>query len=156
MSSGTVPVFLSSGQPGYSSLIDGDPRRVTARKRVRELEVRFTPVACVLQTDEGVVHAQAGDAIVTGSAGDQWCVARALFFAKYRPVPPTVAGEAGRYASLPNRIVCVRMNETFEVLLPDGISRLFGHTGDWLVDYGDGTLGVVADPIFAKTYEIVS
>lgn len=156
MNSGRVPVFLSSGQPGYSSLIESDPRRVTARKRVRELEVRFTPVACVLQTDEGVVHAQPGDAIVTGSTGDQWCVARALFLAKYRPVPPTVAGEGGRYASLPTCVIGMRMSEDFEVLLADGLSILFGHTGDWLVDYGDGTLGVVSHPIFAKTYEIIS
>ena len=27
--------------------------------------------------------------------------------------------------------------------------------GDWLVDYGDGSFGVVSDAIFATTYEIV-
>ena len=28
--------------------------------------------------------------------------------------------------------------------------------GDWLVDYGDGSLGVVSRKVFDQTYEIVS
>jgi hypothetical protein len=48
------------------------------------------------------------------------------------------------------------MSEPFGVLLSDGVSRLTGHAGDWLVDYGDGSLGVVSGPVFASTYEIVT
>ena len=48
------------------------------------------------------------------------------------------------------------MEQPFEVLLSDGISRLMGHVGDWLIDYGDGSLGIVSMPIFTKTYEILS
>ncbi len=66
-----------------------------------------------------------------------------------------VAGQAGRYVSLPNRIMAVPMTEPFEVLLADGISRLSGRAGEWLVDYGDGSLGIVSQGIFATTYEIV-
>ena len=69
-------------------------------------------------------------------------------------MPPTVAGEAGRYVSLPNRILAVPMTEPFEVLLADGVSRLTGRAGEWLIDYGDGSLGIVSAPIFATTYEI--
>ena len=69
-------------------------------------------------------------------------------------MPPTVAGEAGRYISLPNRIMAVPMSEPFEVLLADGLSRLTGRIGEWLVDYGDGSLGIVSADIFANTYEI--
>ena len=133
-----------------------DPRRVWARKLVREIQVRFTPIPCTVQTREGVVHARPGDAILTGIAGEHWRVSRARFAEKYQPVPPTVAGEAGRYVSLPNRIMAVRMTEAFEVLLADGVSRLSGRAGDWLVDYGDGSLGIVSPAIFATTYEIIS
>ena len=129
MSAGQVPLFRSSGHRGYSNEISADPRRVFARKLEREIDVRFTPVACTVQTSEGVVHAAPGDAIITGTAGEHWRVSRARFPDKYRPVPPTVAGESGRYVSLPNRIMAVPMTEPFEVLLADGVSRLSGRAG---------------------------
>lgn len=155
MSPEPLPLFCSSGQRGYSSLIIADPRRVFARKLEREIEVRFTPIACTVQTSEGLVHAAPGDAIITGTAGEHWRVSRARFADKYRPVPPTVAGEAGRYVSLPNRIAAVPIAEAFEVLLADRVSRLRGSAGEWLVDYGDGSLGIVSPAIFASTYEII-
>ena len=151
----SLPLFSSSGQPGYSSLIRGDPRRVHARKLEREIDVRFTPIACTVQTPEGVVHARPGDAIITGTAGEQWRVSRAHFGDKYRPVPPTAAGAAGRYVSLPNRIMALPMRSAFEVLLADGVSRLRGGAGEWLVDYGDGSLGIISEAIFTTTYEII-
>jgi PGDYG protein len=150
-----LPRFSSSGQRGYSSLISVDPRRIFARKLEREIDVRFTPEACTVQTPEGVVHARPGDAVITGTAGEHWRVSRARFADKYRPVPPTVAGEAGRYVSLPNRIMAVPMTTAFEVLLADGVSRLNGRAGEWLVDYGDGSLGIVSQAIFATTYELI-
>jgi hypothetical protein len=51
--------------------------------------------------------------------------------------------------------MAVPMTEPFDVLLADGISRLNGRAGEWLVDYGDGSLGIVAPTIFAATYEII-
>lgn len=104
----------------------------------------------------GLVHARPGDAIVTGTAGDRWRVSRTRFAEKYRPVPPTLTGHDGVYVSLPNRIMAVQMPDAFEVLLADGVSQLSGQPRDWLVDYGDGSLGIVADAIFATTYEIVA
>jgi hypothetical protein len=151
---GALPLFRSSGQRGYSSALSADPRRIFARKLEREIDVRFTPVECTVQTSEGSVHAAPGDAIITGTAGEHWRVSRARFPDKYRPVPPTVAGEAGRYVSLPNRIMAVPMTEPFEVVLADGVSRLTGRAGEWLVDYGDGSLGIVSPDIFANTYQI--
>jgi hypothetical protein len=149
------PLIRSSGQPGYSHSISADPRRIFARKLEREIDVRFTPVACTVRTSEGLVHAAPGDAIITGTAGEHWRVSRARFADRYRPVPPTVAGEAGHYVSLRNHIIAVPMTEAFEVLLADGVSRLSGRAGEWLVDYGDGSLGIVSQPIFATTYEII-
>jgi hypothetical protein len=128
---------------------------VSARKLVQQIAVRFAATPCTLTTREGLVHAHPGDAIITGVAGEQWRVSRSHFADKYRPVPPTVAGESGRYESLPNRIQAVQMNEPFQVLLADGISRLTGDTKDWLVDYGDGSLGIVSSAIFANTYQII-
>jgi hypothetical protein len=150
-----MPRFRSSGQRGFSSTLTDDPRRVAARKLEREVQVRFASEACSLQTPEGVVHALPGDAILTGIAGEQWRVSRAHFADKYRPKPPTQSGQAGTYLSLRNRILALQMQEPFEVMLADGISRLAGRAGDWLVDYGDGSLGIVSQDIFATTYEIV-
>ena len=101
------------------------------------------------------MHARPGDAIVTGTTGEHWRVSRARFPYKYRPVPPTVAGESGRYVSLPNHILAVPMTQAFDVLLADGVSRLNGRAGEWLVDYGDGSLGIVSEAIFASTYSIL-
>jgi hypothetical protein len=148
------PVFHSSGQLGFSRIVNDDPRHVVARKYERVIHVRFAPAACTVQTTEGIVHAKAGDAIITGTAGETWRVSQAHFAKKYRPVPPTVAGEAGPYMSLRNRILALQMLEPFEVVLADG-SRLRGRSGDWLVDYGDGSLGIVNQAIFATTYEIL-
>jgi hypothetical protein len=47
------------------------------------------------------------------------------------------------------------MDGPFIVVLADHVSRLSGKAGDYLVDYGDGSLGVVAPRVFATTYEIL-
>ena len=155
MSNSSALSFRSSTQPGYSSEVSTHPQRVLARKLPREIGVRFATEACTVQTDEGLVHARAGDAIMTGTAGEHWRVSSAHFAERYRPVPPTLAGESGKYVSLSNVIMALSMPESFEVLLADGISRLSGSAGDWLVDYGDGSLGIVSREIFATTYEIL-
>jgi hypothetical protein len=150
------PLFRSSGQNGFSAEVINHPRHVRARKLEREVEVRFTPVDCIVRTPEGIVHAHAGDAILTGNGGQHWRVSQAKFANKYRPVPPTAAGESGHYMSLPYQIRALKAREPFDVLLADGVSELSGRGGDWLVDYGDGSLGIVAETVFATTYEILS
>jgi hypothetical protein len=155
LSDDSVLLFRSSGQPGYSDEIGGNPQRVVARKLEREVRVRFAREACTVQTNEGVVKAKAGDAILTGINGEHWRVSQARFPDKYRPAPPTSAGEDGPYISLPNRVFAVPMSTAFEVLLADGVSKLNGRPLDWLVDYGDGSLGVVSSKVFDMTYEIV-
>ena len=155
MSAEAPHLYRSSGQPGYLPLISADSRCVVARKLERAVQVRFTEAACEIHTREGYVKAKPGDAIITGTGGEQWRVSRARFAEKYRPKPPLVAGDAGEYLSLKYRIHALPMPQPFEVLLADGESRLNGQTGDWLVDYGDGSLGVVSPAIFATTYEII-
>lgn len=118
--------------------------------------MRFTDEPCIVRTPEGIVHAHTGDAILTGNGGHHWRVSQAKFAKKYQPVPPTAAGKSGRYRSLPNQILALQMHEPFDVALADGLSELRGSAGDWLVDYGDGSLGIVAQDIFATTYEILA
>lgn len=149
-------IFRCSGKSGFSVEVAGHPQHVEARKLEREVDVRFADAACVVRTPEGTVYAHPGDAILTGNGGHHWRVSQGKFTHKYRPVPPTVAGESGRYKSLPYPILALRLQQPFDVLLADQVSKLSGHAGDWLVDYGDGSLGIVAEDIFATTYEVVS
>jgi hypothetical protein len=155
LASEPLPVFRSSGVNGFSTAITGSPRTIRARKLEHEVQVRFTRIPCSIQTNEGTVHAREGDAILTGIAGEHWRVSHTRFPHKYRPVPPTEAGEAGRYVSLPNEVLALPMERPFIVVLADQTSRLSGKTGDYLVDYGDGSLGIVAPSVFATTYEII-
>ena len=148
-------IFRCSGKSGFSPEVSGHPQRVEARKLEREVEVRFTDIECTVRTPEGSVRAHPGDAIVTGNGNHQWRVSQGKFAHKYRPLPPTAAGKSGRYMSLPNHILALQLQEPFDVQLADGVSTLRGHAGDWLVDYGDGSLGIVARDIFATTYEIL-
>ena len=148
-------MFRSTAQGGYSTAVSRHPDRVLARKRPAEVQAQFASRATTVQSQEGLVHARPTDAILTGADGGQWVVPREHFAEKYRAVPPTVEGVDGRYVSLPYSVMAVLMSGEFEVLLADGISHLHGRAGDWLVDYGDGSFGIVSEDIFRTTYEIV-
>jgi hypothetical protein len=156
LNQGTRQQFRSSGSPGYSAAVSDNPHRVVARKIVHKIQVRFTPDACTVKANEGLVRAQPGDAIVTGLAGEHWRVTRSHFADKYRPVSPTQDFEDGTYESVARRILAVQMQSEFLVQLADGVSVLSGKVGDWLVDYGDGSLGIVSEAIFGNTYEVIS
>ncbi len=117
--------------------------------------MRFAGETGIIQTHEGAVGVRSGDAIITGIHGEEWRVSRARFADKYAPLPPTTSGAPGTYVSRPYRVLALRVQEPFEVGLADGISRLAGRAGDWLVDYGDGSLGIVSAAVFDDTYEII-
>jgi len=146
--------LASTHQGGFSSVVADLPGVVRARKRVLEVQVEFADSAMVVQTLEGPVTAGPGDAIITGIRGERWPVSSKRFALKYEPVPPLVAGQDGRYRTRSIIVHAVAMQEAFAVTLPDKSSRLEGRAGDWLVDYGDGSLGAVAAEIFAATYEV--
>lgn len=133
--------------------VSGDPRHIRARKRRLAFSVRFATQDGSVQTLEGEVAVCTGDAIVTGVAGEQWPVGRDRFRARYAPVPQLAFGEEGIYESLPLPVLALQLDQACEVLLPDGRSRLAGQAGDWLVDYGDGSLGVVSADLFDSIYE---
>lgn len=150
-----VTVFHSGSSAGGSQPGPGDTARsVRARKRPHAVQVRFADHPCEVGTLEGVVNAATGDAIVTGIFGERWPVGRDCFNGKYEAVSPLTTGSPGNYLSLPVEVVATQMHAPFEVVLADGRSRLQGQVGDWLVDHGDGNLGIVNAAIFAATYEI--
>lgn len=151
-----LAVFHSGRKKDGSDAVQGDLRRgVRARKRVHPVQVRFAEQVSAVGTLEGVVHAKLGDAIVTGLFGEPWPVARASFAGKYQAVSPLEMGAPGLYLSLPIEVLAVPMHAPFEVVLADGHSRLTGQAGDWLIDYGDGNLGIVNAAVFDATYEIL-
>jgi hypothetical protein len=137
---------------GHAPAVAGDPRHIRAHKRRQRFAVRFAAHAGSVATLEGEVRMQAGDAVVTGLDGEQWPVARARFQASYAPVAPLGFGQDGLYESLPLPVLALPLEQACEVQLPDGVSRLHGQPGDWLVDYGDGSLGVVAAALFERVY----
>ena len=148
-------LFTARNAPGYVLQAHDVHGLRRVRKKQVEVTVAFAAAAGAIDTPEGRVHVRPGDALVTGHAGDRWRVPAAQFPLRYHPVPPLAAGSAGRYRSRPLAAQAARMAEPFEVTLADGVSRLQGEPGEWLLDYGDGSLAVVSAAAFAHTYELI-
>ena len=128
--------------------------------RLRVMKKAFPPVrACfaqnsgVLLTREGPVSYQTGDAIVTGSDGEQWPVARSRFMASYEALPPDMTGGNDLYAKRSLPVWALRMDVPFYVTNEGG--TLHGKAGDWLVQYDGADHGIVDAAIFAKTYTVL-
>jgi hypothetical protein len=142
--------FHSASVAGGSLVLPGEPGVVRVQKRPTRVMVRFATQAETIQTREGPVRARLGDAVVSAPTGEQWPVERAAFAQRYRP-----AGTPGMYDSVPHPSLALRMTDRFGVVLADGVSRLSGRPGDWLLDYGDGHLGIVGADIFDATYQLL-
>jgi hypothetical protein len=119
------------------------------------IQVEFALEAGVLTSGVGLNHYRAGDALVTGSTGDRWCVSRARFDAKHVPEPPTREGQAGFYRNIPVSIRGKPVDEPFRVARSAGGDVLDGAAGDWLVEYAPGDHGIVAQARFSSVYRIV-
>lgn len=132
-----------------------DPLARRARKRPLPVTVEFAASAGMVQTLEGPVRYRAGDALLTGIAGECWPIGRAKFDAAYEPVPPTVAGTAGAYRRRPLVVRARRMGAPFSVRVGHADDLLQGRAGDWLVQYGRNDYGIVASDLFAQTYELL-
>lgn len=128
------------------------PDALRVRKHATPVRVRFAPADGVCETLEGPVRYRAGDAIVTGTRGEQWPVKRDSFLATYAAEPPTASGQDGRYRKTPLTVRALRLTQPAEVPVGWQDDPLHGRPGDWLLDYGDGSLGVVRDDIFRETY----
>jgi hypothetical protein len=103
----------------------------------------------LIQTREGSVQARAGDYVLTGVEGEVWPIPAKKFFATYE-----VAGTA-ICRKRPIEVLAMQMDRPFIVKVSWQDSALSGEAGDWLVQYGEQSYGVVGESIFAKTYDVV-
>ncbi|MEP6941831.1 MAG: PGDYG domain-containing protein [Betaproteobacteria bacterium] len=136
------------------NLVD-DREAHRARKRPVQLEVVFATEPGTLATREGDAVYERGDALITGTEGERWPVARARFDPTYEPVPPLRAGRPGRYSKRPILVWAKTMRAPLSVELDEGRGSLRAQPGDWLVQYGKGDFGVVSASVFAQTYELL-
>jgi hypothetical protein len=130
---------------------DGAARQVVKDEVV---SVEFATAPGVLESAVGFNRYEAGDALLTGSTGDRWCVSRDRFDAKYRPEGPISSGEPGSYRNRPAAILAKRMAVAFAVERSAGGDLLRGDAGDWLVQYAPGDHGVVAAARFERVYRV--
>jgi len=119
------------------------------------VDVQFAAQAGCIRSAVGDNHYAVGDALLTGSTGDRWCVSRDRFDAKYRPEPPTRMGQAGRYRNLRSPALAKRMDVAFCVARSEGGDLLQGHPGDWLLEYAPGDHGIVARARFERVYRLI-
>lgn len=117
--------------------------------------VEFATRANALVTAVGLNRYQPGDALITGSTGDRWCVSRDRFDAKYEPVAGTTHGESGRYRNRPMTVLAKRIAMAFSVSRSAGGDILRGNAGDWLLQYAPGDYGIVERTRFERVYRII-
>lgn len=130
---------------------DPEARRATKDETV---QVEFAANAGSLSSAVGINHYRAGDALVTGSTGDRWCVSRERFDTKYLPVAPTAPGASGPYRNRPVVVLARQMHQAFSVAREAGGDVLHGAAGDWLLQYAPGDHGIVDRARFAHVYRI--
>lgn len=118
------------------------------------VSVQFADAPGVLESAVGLNRYAAGDALLTGSTGDRWCVSRDRFDAKYQPEAPLSPGEPGRYRNRPVLVLAKRMSVAFTVERSAGGDLLQGKAGDWLVQYAPGDHGIVAATRFDRVYRV--
>ena len=118
--------------------------------------VEFALAAGALESAVGTNRYAAGDALITGTTGDRWCVSRDRFDAKYVAEAPTQDGQPGSYRNRPIPVRARRMDTPFEVRRSAGGDVLRGDAGDWLVQYAPGDHGIVAQDRFARVYRVLN
>ena len=128
-----------------------------ARRAVKDetVSVEFATQHGELLSAVGVNHFVPGDALITGSTGDRWCVSRDRFDAKYDPEAPATHGVAGVYRNRPVTVLAKQMGEPFSVARVTGGDSLRGETGDWLIQYAPGDHGIVERTRFERVYRLV-
>ena len=139
--------MLDLGCPDLAS----DPASIRVAKN-EIVTVEFASVAGSLASAVGLNRFENGDALITGSTGDRWCVSRDRFDAKYSPCRGTVPGHAGRYRNVPVPVVAKRISEPFRIARCEGGDVLTGRAGDWAVEYAPGDCGLVDAERFARVY----
>lgn len=119
------------------------------------VDVKFAREAGVIMSAVGPNHFAAGDALVTGSTGDRWCVSRDRFDARYVACPGTSPGQAGHYRNVRVVVLARRIDEPFRIARSLGGDMLEGQPGDWAVQYAPGDYGLVDQARFGRVYRLV-
>ena len=129
-----------------------------ARQAVKEetVSVEFAARADILISAVGPNRYSPGDALITGSTGDRWCVSRDRFDAKYDPVAPTTHGKPGLYCNRPVTVLVKRIDVPFTVARTAGGDVLRGNAGDWLVQYAPGDHGIIERTRFERVYRLIT
>src|SRR5262245_15340081 len=130
-----------------------DPRALRVCKRPIPVQAEFAAADGTCETLEGPVRFRAGDAILTGVRGERWPVRREAFLSSYQAVPPTTAGHDGAYLKDAAPAYAVRLEQRRDVPVGWQNDPLRGDPGDWLLQYADGTHGVLRDQIFRDSYD---
>lgn len=119
-------------------------------EKTATVTVEFAEQDGMIETLEGMVPYIAGDAILTGIKGEKWPVRRRVFDSLYECAsgnnPKIYTKKAGSY------IFAKQMMTPFCVQIIDGKAALEGKSGDWLVQFSPGELGIVAHDIFMSSY----
>ena len=118
------------------------------------VQVVFAGSAGELISREGPNRYQIGDALITGSTGDRWCVSRDRFDSKYEAFPPLPHGVDGCYRNKPIPVLAKQMRAGFSIARREGGDLLLGLAQDWLLQYGPGDFGIVENARFQKVYRV--
>ena len=117
--------------------------------------VVFAKTTGSIETMEGSVRHDAGDAIMTGDLGERWPIQRSVFEARYQPADGQAMGEDGRYYKSPRQIFALQASAPIRVDLGQDRGVLLGDAGDWIVDHGGGDMAIVAADVFPRTYRLL-
>jgi len=116
------------------------------------VDVTFARLDGELTSAEGPNRYQIGDALITGSTGTRWSVARNRFDEKYEAMAPTAANTDGRYKARPIPVLARQIAEAFAARRTAGGDVLRGNSGDWLLQYGPGDYGIANQARFTQVY----
>lgn len=119
------------------------------------VEVSWAHRAGICRTLEGAMPYCAGDAIVTGVAGESWPVRADVFARTYQACAPTAAGEDGRYHKRVLACVALRLESAVQLEMNAMGTVLNGNPGDWLLQYEPCRHGIVRPDIFERTYRVL-
>lgn len=132
-----------------------DQDAIRAISKSKPVRVHFAMADGTCKTLEGPVRYHVGDAIITGTHGENWPVKRERFMNSYQPEGGLIAGEDGTYRKIPKAVLAKRLNVETRVPVQNRDSELLGRPGDWLIQYSEDDYGIVAADIFTDTYQVI-
>lgn len=117
------------------------------------VSVEFARSSGLVETLEGLVSYEVGEALLTGIDGERWPIKRARFETTYEPVAQLRMGDDGFYIKRAILIDAVQTEIEMEIAMEArNNTKLFAKPGDWIVTAPGGERWVVAGDIFLKTY----